>query len=189
MSTSLSVVLKRLGIFLLVVLALLGVSMIFSYDIIKLQWVPFMGIQPSFSVMENPLPVPARSIPIDGPAYIPGAGAPENPVPADAASVERGAKLYAINCQMCHGDAGTGTGTISAFLVNRKPADLTSELTQSKDDGTLFLIISYGVANQNASLFPDIQFSSPMPPLSENLSIADRWDLVNYIRTLTAPGQ
>jgi mono/diheme cytochrome c family protein len=189
MSTSLSVILKRLAMVFLVVLVLFGVLMLFTFDIIKIDWMTFMELQPSYGNMEEPLPVPARSIPIDGPAYIPGAGAPVNPVPADEASVARGAKLYAINCQMCHGDTGQGTGTISAFLVNRKPADLTSELVQSRDDGTLFLIISYGVYNPNSSLFPDIQFSSPMPPLNENLSIADRWDLVNYIRTLKAPAQ
>jgi hypothetical protein len=87
---------------------------------------------------------------------------------------------------MCHGETGEGTGPIAGFLVNRKPANLTSDLVQSKDDGALFLIISNGVANPNASLFPEIQFSSVMPPLNENLTVADRWDLVNYIRTLKA---
>ena len=189
MSTSPSVILRRLGMIFLAVLILFGGSMLFAYDIIKIEWPSFMEIQPSFSAMEDPLPVPALSIPIEGPAYIPGAGAPENPVPADEASIARGAKLFAINCRMCHGETGQGNGTIAGFLVNRKPADLTSDLVQSKDDGTLFLIISNGVYNPNSTLFPDIQFSSPMPPLRENLSVADRWDLVNYIRTLKTPQQ
>jgi mono/diheme cytochrome c family protein len=163
--------------------------MFFSEDIIKIDWPSFMEIQPSYGAMDDPLPVPAQSIPVEGPAYIPGEGTPLNPTVADEASVTRGAKLYAINCKMCHGETGQGNGTIAAFLVNKKPADLTSELVQGKDDGTLFLIISKGLYNANDSLFPDIQFSSAMPPLNENLTVADRWDVVNYIRTLKAPQQ
>jgi len=187
MSTSLSVILKRLGMIFLVVLVIFGILSLFAYDIIKIDWVSFMELQPSYGNMEQPLPVPARSIPIEGPVYIPGEGAPANPVTADDASIARGATLFAINCKMCHGDTGTGNGTVAGFLVNKKPADLSSQLVQSKDDGTLFLIISNGLYNPNDSLFPDIKFSSAMPPLSENLSVADRWDLVNYIRTLKAP--
>jgi len=86
------------------VFAVLGVLfaglMLFTYDIIKIEWPSFMEIQPSFKQMEDPLPVPARSIPIEGPAYIPNIGAPENPVTADAVSVARGSQLFAINCQM-----------------------------------------------------------------------------------------
>ena len=83
---------------------LLGVVLLFSYDIIKVEWISFMEIQPAHRQMEDPLPVPARSIPIEGPIAIPGMGAPENPVEADEASLTRGAELYAIHCKMCHGE-------------------------------------------------------------------------------------
>ncbi len=124
---------------------LVGALMIFAYDVIKIDWIVFMEIQPSFSAQEKPLEVPAQSIPVEGAAYIPGAGAPENPVPADATSVTRGAQLFATHCQMCHGETGAGNGTISAFLVKKKPADLAGELVQSKSDGSLFLAISNGI--------------------------------------------
>ena len=163
---------------------LVGVLMIFAYDVIKIDWVVFMEIQDSFSSQENPLPVPAQSIPVQGAAYIPGQGAPANIVPADETSIARGAELYTIHCLMCHGATGQGNGTISAFLVKKKPADLTSELVQSKTDGSLFLTISNGIFNPSNSLFPDVEFSGQMPPLSENLSVRERWDLVNYVRTL-----
>ncbi len=51
----------------------LGVIMIFSYDVIKIDWPSFMEIQPSYRQMENPLPVPEHSIPIEGSVYIPTA--------------------------------------------------------------------------------------------------------------------
>lgn len=163
---------------------LVGALMIFTYDVIKIDWIVFMEIQPSYSTQEDPLPVPAQAIPVEGAAYIPGQGAPTNPVPADETSIARGTELYTIHCLMCHGAAGQGNGTISAFLVKKKPADLTSALVQSKTDGSLFLTISNGIFNPNNSLFPDVEFSGQMPPLNENLSVRERWDLVNYIRTL-----
>jgi len=186
MSTSLGVILKRL--FMIFVVAGVGfaIVLIFTYDIVKIDWVSFMEIQPSFGTQEEPRPVPAQSIPVEGAAYIPGAGAPENPVPADETSIARGAQLFSINCQMCHGETGEGNGTISAFLVKKKPANLTSELVQSKSDGSLFLTISNGIFNPNNTLFPGVEFSGQMPPLNENLTVRERWDVVNYIRTLKA---
>jgi mono/diheme cytochrome c family protein len=165
---------------------LVGVLMIFAYDVIKIDWVTFMEIQSSYGTQEQPRAVPAQSIPVEGAAYIPGAGTPINPVPADETSIARGAQLFTINCQMCHGETGEGNGTISAFLVKKKPANLTSELVQSKSDGSLFLTISNGIYNPNNTLFPGVEFSGQMPPLNENLTVRERWDVVNYIRTLKA---
>ncbi|MBE0680950.1 MAG: cytochrome c [Anaerolineales bacterium] len=185
--------LKQLVVVFAVLAVLFGALMIFAYDVIKIDWVVFMEIQPSFGNQDvdmvtgaGPLPVPAQSIPVEGAAYIPGEGAPANPVPADETSIARGAELFAIHCQMCHGAGGQGNGTISAFLVKKKPADLTSELVQSKSDGSLFLAISNGIFNPNNTLFPEVEFSGQMPPLNENLTVRERWDIVNYLRTLKA---
>ncbi len=168
---------------------LAGTLFIFTYDVIKIDWVSFMEIQPSYGSQEQPLAVPAQSIPVEGPAYIPGEGVPSNPVTADEVSIARGAQLYSIHCQMCHGDAGQGNGTIAAFLVKKKPADLTSDLVQSKADGSLFLTISNGIFNPDNTLFPDVEFSGQMPPLNENLTVRERWDVVNFLRTLKAAEQ
>ena len=149
---------------------LFAVILLFTFDIIKIEWISFMEIQPSYRQMENPLPVPARSIPVDGPVSIPNMGAPVNPVPADEVSIQRAANLYVINCAMCHGTSGEGNGQIAALLAN-KPANLTSDVTQNKSDGALFLTITNGVPGR-------------MPPMVENLTLRDRWDMVNYIRTL-----
>src|SRR5688572_12610932 len=82
---------------------LFGVLLLFTYDIIKLEWISFMEIQPAYRPMENPLPVPAQSIPIEGAIAIPGMLPPENPIEADESSIARGAELYDIHCKMCHG--------------------------------------------------------------------------------------
>jgi mono/diheme cytochrome c family protein len=142
-----------------------------TYDVIKIDWPSFMEIQPSYRQMENPLPVPEQSIPIEGPIAIPGMGAPENPTTADEASLARGKELFTINCQMCHGLTGQGNGTIAPFLINFKPANLTTDVVQSKSDGSIFLTISNGLEGR-------------MPALNENLTVSERWDVVNYVRTL-----
>lgn len=175
---------------LLVVFAALAVIaagfMIFAYDVIKIDWVVFMEVQEAFDDQEKPLAVPAQSIPVDGAAYLPGLGEPTNPVPADETSIARGAQLYQIHCAMCHGAGGKGDGTVAAFLVKKKPADLTSEVVQAKSDGSWFLTITNGIWNPNNTLFPEVQFSGQMPPLNENLTVRERWDVVNYLRTLKA---
>lgn len=156
------------------VLAIISaIILIFTYDIIKIEWISFMEIQPSYRQMENPLPVPAQSIPIEGPIAIPGMGAPANPMPGDEASIARGAELYAIHCKMCHGDTGEGTGPVAAFLINFKPANLTSNVVQSKSDGSIFMTVTNGLEGR-------------MPPLNENLTVSERWDVVNFVRTLQA---
>lgn len=152
---------------LAVVGALIG---FLAYDVVKFDFISFMEIQPVYSKMENPLDVPADSIPVEGAAYIPGLGAPDNPIEADDVSIERGALLFQINCSHCHGTGGEGNGPVAPFLATKKPANLTSDVTQQKSDGTLFLTISNGVPGT-------------MPALNENLTVRERWDLVNFIRT------
>ena len=173
MSTSLGVIIRRLALLFVAAGVAFGVILLFTYDVIKIDWPSFMEIQPSYRPMENPLPVPARSIPIEGPIEIPGMGAPENPTVADDASIARGKELFAINCQVCHGAAGEGTGPVAPFLLNFKPANLTSTVVQAKSDGSIFLTISNGLEGR-------------MPPLNENLTVPERWDVVNYVRTLKA---
>ena len=161
---------KQLVVLALVAGTLFGGLALFSMDVIKLEWVTFMEIQPSFDAQEKPLPLPARSIPVDGPASIPNMGAPENPVAADDISISRGKTLYEQNCVMCHGATGEGNGSVSALLAN-KPANLTLDVTQGKSDGALFLTLTNGVTDR-------------MPSMIENLTVRDRWDVVNFIRTL-----
>ena len=165
---------KQLVYLLLVAASVLGLVMLFSYDIIKIDWISMMEIQPSYKPMELPLPVAADSIPVEGAAYIPGAGVPVNPVPADDVSNQRGAELYSLNCIPCHGSTGMGDGVVGTFF-EFKPADLTSAAVQQTSDGAMFLVISNGVEGR-------------MPPLNENFSVRERWDLVNYIRTLKVAG-
>ena len=160
---------KQVIYLILVAAAILGLVSLFTYDIIKIDWVSFMEIQPSFKPMEHPLPVPQASIPIEGAAYTQDTGVPVNPIIEDEISISRGAELFRINCVPCHGKTGKGDGVVGNFF-KFKPADLTSEIVQQNSDGALFLVISNGVAGR-------------MPPLNENFYVRERWDLVNFIRS------
>jgi mono/diheme cytochrome c family protein len=78
-------------------------------------------------------------------------------------------KTVETNCVMCHGPGGKGDGPAAAALPPPKPADWTSEKVQSEADGELFWKISNG--------------RGAMPPW-KHLPEKDRWEIVNYLRTL-----
>ncbi len=161
---------KRLSLLAGVAVLVSGFILLFAYDIIKINWNSFMKVQPAFQPMYDPLPVPTDSIPIEGPAYIAALGAPANPVPADQASISRGTELYHVICITCHGPQGKGDGPIASYFQN-KPADLTSLAVKSLSDGGIFMVVANGVQGR-------------MPALNENLTVRERWDVVNYLRTL-----
>jgi len=87
----------------------------------------------------------------------------------DESSIARGQKSYKIECLRCHGKEGKGDG-VSAMKIKKTVADLTSDYVQNQTDGELFWKISEG--------------RSPMPLAKRTLTGDQRWDVINYIRTL-----
>jgi hypothetical protein len=113
--------LKQLLVVFLVVGLLFSVLLLFSMDVIKIDWITFMEIQPSFDAQEDPLPVPARSIPVDGAASIPNMGAPVNPVQPMRSRWSAG-KIYmgsTVPCVM--GLQGKGTARLRLCLPTNLP--------------------------------------------------------------------
>ena len=96
------------------------------------------------------------------------ASAKKNPVPADAASTGRGKAVYTAECLTCHGPSGKGDGPQAAQLETN-PGNLTT--LQGQSPGALFWKVSEG--------------KKPMPTFSTKLSEQQRWDVVNYIQTLS----
>lgn len=164
-------VLKRLIIILGLAVAPLLLGLLFTYDVIKIEWISFMEIQPSYQAQEDPLPLPARSVPVQGAAYIPELGAPVNPVAVDEASLQRGKTQYEINCYICHGPEGRGNGPFAAFLVEKKPPSLLEGNPLTISDGEIFMSMTNGVG-----LMPSLKENLPTPEM--------RWDVVNYVRYL-----
>ena len=95
------------------------------------------------------------------------AAAKRNPVQANAASIGRGQTVYAAECLSCHGSSGKGDGPAAKDL-KEDPGNLTKLGSQS--DGALFWKITEG--------------KKPMPGFARKLSDQQRWDVVNYVRTL-----
>jgi mono/diheme cytochrome c family protein len=93
----------------------------------------------------------------------------KNPLAGNAAAVADGKTLYVANCGPCHGDKGKGDGPAAQGL-NPKPADHTSVSVQSQSDGAIFWKLSEG--------------RTPMPSYKKIFSDQQRWELVNFIRTL-----
>ncbi len=156
---------------LVVLLALAAppiVGLLFTYEIIKVDWVSFMENQPSYRPMEDPLPLPKGAVPVDGPVYVPGVPWP-NPVPADEVSLARGETLYNIYCAVCHGPQGKGDGVMKAYLKTSPPPDLTSPAVASRDDVSIFNMMTFGGGTM---------------PNFRDLTVRERWDIVNYVRKL-----
>ncbi len=95
-----------------------------------------------------------------------------NPVVPDAASLTDGKILYQQKCVACHGTSGKGDGPIGRTLYP-SPADLTLHTMPGvHSDADLFGWITSG--------YP----GSAMPAFDRTLTDKQRWDLVNFIRTL-----
>jgi mono/diheme cytochrome c family protein len=77
--------------------------------------------------------------------------------------------LFSITCQVCHGPQGNGLSPLAGFFPT-PPADLTGSTVQSLTDAQIYVIITQGF--------------KVMPPMAENLSPTERWDVINYVRTL-----
>ena len=104
----------------------------------------------------------------------------KNPTPATAESVERGKTLYLErtkgNCIFCHGETGAGNEANMAKL-RRKPADLTNkERMTSMTDGEVYWKITKGI-------------TGIMPAGEKRMNETERWDVVNYVRTLAKEKQ
>jgi mono/diheme cytochrome c family protein len=93
----------------------------------------------------------------------------KNPLAGNKSVLGAGKTLYVANCTPCHGSKGKGDGAASAAL-NPKPADHSSAKVQAETDGSLYWKLSAG--------------RNPMPSYQKILTNNQRWELVNYIRTL-----
>jgi len=96
----------------------------------------------------------------------------KNPVQAAPESIAAGKNIFDEKCFTCHGIKGDGKGPAGAAL-NPPPANFADKkMMDSMTDGELFWKLSNGDGGA-------------MAPQKNAYSEADRWNLVNYIRTFT----
>lgn len=99
-----------------------------------------------------------------------------SPVPADAESIARGEPLFQQNCVVCHGETGLGDGVAAAGLDPAPP--MIAMTSQMLGDDYMLWRISEGGAME--------PFNSAMPTWKAVLSEDQRWDVINYVRSLGA---
>jgi mono/diheme cytochrome c family protein len=145
------------------------IGLLFAYAVLVIPLPNQMVNQASIAFDQGPrLAAPAEAVPVQGPVLI--ADQPASvPVPATADSLQRGEVLFNINCVMCHGSDGGGQGLMSGYFA-RPPANLRGEQVQARSDQHIFLVLTRGWGL--------------MPSMAENLSPVERWDVVNYVRSL-----
>jgi mono/diheme cytochrome c family protein len=160
---------SRLALIFSILLIPTALVLLLAFAVITIPLPDQMVNQISTAAQEGPrLAAPAAAVPIQGPELIAGEPATA-PQPSTPDSIQRGQVLFGETCQMCHGADGTGSGPLRGFF-NPGPADLTSAPIQSLPATEIFKIITNG--------------RSLMPSLAETLSVRDRWDIINYVRTL-----
>lgn len=84
------------------------------------------------------------------------------------------ARLFNINCAICHGAGAQGNGPISTSGKIGGIANLTLPIYVAMTDGTMFHSINYG--------------KNLMGSYAPQLSRKQRWQMVQYIRTLQPKG-
>jgi|HubBroStandDraft_1064217.scaffolds.fasta_scaffold17640_2 glucose/arabinose dehydrogenase len=106
---------------------------------------------------------PAGAAPFDGAP--PEAAAWVNPGAGEALAIAAGSELYGLHCAGCHGQSGEGSGNVPA---------LAHGAVQQVPAGELFWFIGRGSVTDG------------MPSFA-SLPEDQRWGIVSYLQTLTAP--
>ena len=97
----------------------------------------------------------------------------QNPFPQTDAAWGAGMSVYLDNCQKCHGENGDGKGE-KASELSVAPGNLTDKKKMDElTDGELYWQVTKG--------------KKPMPGFEDKLNAEQRWNAVDYIRSLSQP--
>lgn len=151
-------------------------------------WFTDFKQQPKIDPWETPADTigfrgnPQSSVPITGssapgfiydraptPQAVSAMAAIPNPIPADQASVNRGRIQYQINCAVCHGPSGAGNGVVIQYGLFPPPIGTAQSAAAGYTDGYIF-----GIMRNGRGLMPTYN----------RIEESDRWDIVNYVRSL-----
>ena len=96
-----------------------------------------------------------------------------NPTVDFDSSIKRGKDMFVKNCAKCHGLNGNGYGVVAHGFTTWPRQLWAWYKADSAADSYLYWIIENG--------------KSDMPPWGLILSEEERWDLINYIKTIKKP--
>jgi LPXTG-motif cell wall-anchored protein len=128
-----------------------------------------------FSLAEDITPPPGAELPSPQNTLVPAPAAASDAmvVPATQPDPSAGEPIYTEKCAPCHGEAGMGDGP-DAQMLERVPALGSPSLARQASPSEWYTIVTQG----NMQKF--------MPPFS-SLTDQQRWDVVAYLYTLSAP--
>ena len=93
----------------------------------------------------------------------------KNPYKGNENATLTGKQLYTQFCAICHGKKGKGDG-VAGMALKPRPSNFTKEIVQKQSDGAIYWKVTEG--------------KPPMAAYKETLTDEQRWQLVNYIRSL-----
>lgn len=98
----------------------------------------------------------------------------KNPIDMTAESIEAGEKLYLRRCRGCHGRDATGGPPKEAGAIS--PSNLIdNHYEHGSTDGEIYYVIRNGIP-------PELV----MEPWDDRLDETDTWNVVNYLKSLSA---
>lgn len=147
----------------------------------RIDWFATMRHQRSIKPYARPIPPVPGTVPVTGaePAMsLQTADRLVNPRTRTSESINRGRVVYETYCLVCHGAEGRGDGPISSaaggpFFGVRS---LVTDDLARRTDGYIYAVIVSG----------QVMGRGLMPVYGDKVRGSDRWDVVNYVRTLQA---
>ena len=96
----------------------------------------------------------------------------KNPIQSSPAAFAAARAIYLDKCVQCHGETGKGDGPDAAMYYPSPASLIDSKRMSGVTDGELFYEISEG--------------RKPMPAFKKRLTEEQRWQLVLFVRSLSA---
>ncbi len=165
-----------------------GLALVMALSLTGCSWFTDFKRQPKIDPWETPSDTiafrgnPQSSVPITGsaapgfiydraptPQAVSAMASIPNPIPADQASVNRGRIQYQINCAVCHGPSGAGNGVVLKYGLFPPAIGGAANAAAGYTDGYIF-----GIMRNGRGLMPTYN----------RIEESDRWDIVNYLRSL-----
>jgi len=147
----------------------------------RVGWFSTMRYQRSIKPYARPIPPVPGTVPVTGAELLMSLQTADrvvNPRTRTSESINRGRFMYETYCLVCHGPTGRGDGPISSaagglFFGVRS---LVNDTIARRTDGYIYAVIVNGL----------VMGRGLMPVYGDKVRGSDRWDVVNYVRTLQA---
>jgi mono/diheme cytochrome c family protein len=140
-----------------------------AYDIVRIPIPTNMAEQDVVAYDQGPrIAPPAGAVPVQGVALV-GGQVVSTPAPSGTQSLQYGQVLYDQHCALCHGQDGKGAGPLAHYFQPSR-VSLVGGTAITLSDAQIFTILTQG--------------RGQMPALAEDLTQAERWDVIDYLHTL-----